>query len=114
MGFARCEIQVVPDHTFPQSINMVMSRSLAEKLHLAHFPVWVKFGSKVAKGWIAVHSAKSSLIRISSKLARSLRLPDHLSLCASSIPSRTACASAPSSGSSSTPKRRRINRFSAP
>ncbi|SFF98612.1 YheC/D like ATP-grasp [Planifilum fulgidum] len=86
MGFARCEIQVVPDHTFPQSINMVMSRSLAEKLHLAHFPVWVKFGSKVAKGWIAVHSAKSSLIRISSKLARSLRLPDHLSLCASYDP----------------------------
>jgi glutathione synthase/RimK-type ligase-like ATP-grasp enzyme len=83
MGIARCEIQVVPDHTFPQSINMVMSRTLAEKLHLSQFPVWIKFGSRVAKGWIAIHSAKSPLIRISSQLARSLKLPDHLSICAS-------------------------------
>ena len=104
MGIARCEIQVVPDHTFPQSINMVMSRSLAEKLNIADFPVWIKFGSRVSKGWIAVHSAKSSLIRISSQLARSLKLPDHLFLCAAYDSSRTACASVPSSGSSSTPR----------
>src|SRR5690606_41688912 len=83
MGFARCEIQVVPDHTFPQSINMVMSRSLAEKLHLAHFPVLVKFGSKDAKVWIAVYSSVSSLMRLSSRLTRSLRLPDHHTFSAS-------------------------------
>lgn len=82
MGFARCEIQVVPDDTFPQHINMVMSRTLAEKLHISHFPVWLKFGSSVAKGWIDVHSAKSRLIRVSSQLARTLRLPDHITICA--------------------------------
>lgn len=83
MGFARCEIQVVPDRIFPQRINMIMSRTLADKLRISHLPVWVKFGSRAAKGWIAVHSAKSPLIRVSSQLARSLRLPDHLSVCAS-------------------------------
>lgn len=86
MGFARCEIQVVPDNTFPKRINMVMSRSLADKLHISHFPVWVKFGSKVAKGWIAVHSTKSPLIRISSQLSQALRLSEHLSVCASYDP----------------------------
>lgn len=86
MGFARCEIQVVPDNTFPKRINMVMSRSLADKLHISQFPVWVKFGSRVAKGWIAVHPTKSSLIRISSQLSQALRLSEHLSVCASYDP----------------------------
>ncbi len=86
MGFVRCEIQVVPDNTFPQRINMVMSRTLADKLHITHFPVWVKFGSRAAKGWVAVHGTKSPLIRISSQLSQALRLSEHLSVYASYDP----------------------------
>ena len=62
---------------------MVMSRS--RRNNIADFPVWINLDREFQR-WIAVHSAKSSLIRISSKLARSLRLPDHLSLCASYDP----------------------------
>ncbi|MBA4495252.1 YheC/YheD family protein [Paenactinomyces guangxiensis] len=74
MGLSRVQIQILPERQFPRNVNMVMSRSLAQKLEIKTQPFWVTYGSAAESGMIALSPIHSNLIRMSSRLASQLRM----------------------------------------
>jgi glutathione synthase/RimK-type ligase-like ATP-grasp enzyme len=79
MGQHRVQIQIVPNRYFPPQMNMVISRHLAQKLHLQHHVIWTAFGSAAGTGLVALTQTQSPLIRISASLAHRLHLTQQLS-----------------------------------
>ncbi|MBN2908973.1 YheC/YheD family protein [Polycladomyces sp. WAk] len=79
MGQHRVQIQIVPNRYFPPQMNMVISRHLAQKLHLEHYTIWTAFGSAAGTGLVALTQTQSPLIRISASLAHHLHLTQSLS-----------------------------------
>lgn len=74
MGLTKVQIQVSPERQFPDNVNMVMSRTLAQKLEIRSQPFWVTFGSAADTATLAFSRTNSNLIRINSRLASSLRM----------------------------------------
>lgn len=79
MGQHRVQIQIVPNRYFPPQMNMVISRYLAQKLHLQQHNIWTAFGSAAGTGLVALTQTQSPLIRISASLAQRLHLTQQLS-----------------------------------
>jgi glutathione synthase/RimK-type ligase-like ATP-grasp enzyme len=74
MGQARVQIQILPDHVFPESIQLIMSRSLAKLLGINTQPFLVTYGLATAPASLAVSRMSGNLIRMSSRLASRLRM----------------------------------------
>lgn len=76
MGQAKIQIQVLPERHFPDHINMVMSHSLAEQLEIQGHPFWISFGSAADTGYVSISRNNNSILRISSHLAKRLKIED--------------------------------------
>lgn len=74
MGQERIDIQILPDRYFPHPIQLIMSKTLANRLGIHSHPIWVTYGSNVATGYIGILSKmNASTIRISESLAKKLK-----------------------------------------
>lgn len=80
MGRSRVQIQILPERQFPERTNLVMSKSLAQKLGIRTQPFWVTYGSATVTGTLALHSNHSNLIRMSNQLASHLRMTNQTSI----------------------------------
>ncbi|TCS96775.1 YheC/YheD family protein [Hazenella coriacea] len=80
MGRSRIQIQILPERHFPEKVNLVMSKSLAQKLGIRTQPFWVTYGSATSTGVLALHSNQSSLIRMSNQLASHLLMTNQTSI----------------------------------
>jgi len=80
MGHARVEIQILPDHHFPNNINLVMSRALAKKLGIDSHPIWITYGTAVSSSRLALSNINQTSIRMSDRLAARLKFASHSSL----------------------------------
>lgn len=82
MGQAKIQIQVLPERHFPAHINMVMGHSLAEQLEIQGHPFWISFGSAAETGYVSISRSNNSILRISSQLAKRLKIEDESSISA--------------------------------
>ncbi|WP_124726909.1 YheC/YheD family protein [Staphylospora marina] len=74
MGQARVQIQILPDHVFPEGTQLIMSRSLASILNIRSNPFLITFGAASSVARIAASRSGGNLIRVSSTLAAKLNM----------------------------------------